>query len=432
MTHVRKSHALAERASGTAPEIKAIPDAELGAAFDDFLLSFEAFKQANDDRLDEIEKRSVDVLTEHKVERISKALDDQQSALDDLILKARRPSLSGFEGKAARGLQMTALSLEHKDAFDRYIRAGIEQNLRQLEEKAMSVGSDPDGGYLAPDQVEAEIGKRLAAISPIRAIADVREVSGSVLKKPFATNGPAVGWVGETASRPQTDTSILAELSFPTMELYAMPAATPSLLDDAVVNIEEWIASEVESAFAQQEGAAFVNGDGVNKPKGFMAEATITEDSWSWGSLGTIATGADGDFAATGASDALIDLVYALKAGYRQNAQFVMNRRSQAAIRKLKDADGNYLWQPPTGIGAKASLMNFAITEAEDMPDIAAGAKAIAFGDFKRGYLVVDRQGLRILRDPFSAKPYVLFYTTKRVGGGVQDFDAIKLLDFSA
>ena len=283
-----------------------------------------------------------------------------------------------------------------------------------------------------PDQVEAEVGKRLAALSPIRAIADVREVFASVYKKPFAVTGPQVGWVGEVAARPQTDTSGLAELAFPTMELYALPAATPSLLDDSAVNIEEWIASEVEAAFAQQEGAAFVNGDGVNQPKGFMAETTIDDDSWTWGNLGTLKTGADGAFAASDPGDALIDLVYALKAGYRQNAQFVMNRRTQAAVRKLKDSDGNYLWQPPSSLGNKASLMNFAITEAEDMPDIAAGTKAIAFGDFKRGYLVVDRLGLRVLRDPYSAKPYVLFYTTKRIGGGVQDFEAIKLLDFAA
>ena len=410
------------------PETKSFSDADLGSAFDEFMVSFEAFKQANDERLDQIEKRSSDVLTEHKVDRISKVLDTQQAALDALIVKGRRPGL----GDGHHAAILSARTVEHKAAFDRYIRGGVEQDLRQLEEKAMSVGSDPDGGYLVPEQVETEVGKRLAAISPIRAIADVREVSGATLKKPFAISGPAVGWVGETASRPQTDASTLAELTFPTMELYAMPAATPSLLDDAAVNVEEWIAAEVETAFAQQEGAAFVNGDGINKPKGFMAENAVDEGSWSWGKLGRVATGTDGAFSATGQADCLIDLVYSLKAGYRQNAQFVMNRRTQAAVRKLKDADGNYLWQPPAAVGAKASLLNFAITEAEDMPDITSDAHAIAFGDFKRGYLIVDRLGLRILRDPFSAKPYVLFYTTKRVGGGVQDFDAIKLLQFAA
>lgn len=408
------------------PEMKSVASAEIGSAFDEFMTSFEAFKQANDERLNMIEKRSGDSLADQKVERISNALDEQKAALDGLILKAKRPHLGGFDAPISLAAQ------EHKQAFEHYVRKGGEQDLQSLEAKALSASSDPDGGYLVPEQIENEVGKRLANISPIRAIADVREVSASVFKKPFSVNGPQVGWVGETAARPQTNASNLSELAFPTMELYAMPAATPGLLDDAAINIEEWIASEVEAAFAEQEGAAFVNGDGINKPKGFMAEASIAQDNWEWGQLGEINTGADGAFAASGASDALIDLVYSLKAGYRQNAQFVMNRRTQAAIRKLKDSDGNYLWQPPAALGTKASLMNFAITEAEDMPDIATGANAIAFGDFKRGYLVVDRSGLRILRDPFSAKPYILFYTTKRVGGGVQDFDAIKLLKFAA
>nr|WP_321463373.1 phage major capsid protein [uncultured Cohaesibacter sp.] len=414
------------------PETKSLVSGELGSAFDDFLVSFEAFKRANDDRLDEIEKRSADVLTEHKVDRISKALDEQKSALDNLILKARRPSLAGDLASIRHSAPMSMRAMEHKAAFDRYIRSGVEQDLRDLEAKAMSISSDPDGGYLVPELVEAEVGKRLAAISPIRAIADVREISGSTLKKPFAKSGPEVGWVGETASRPQTSASSLAELSYTAMELYAMPAATPSLLEDAAINVDEWIASEVETAFAEQEGAAFVNGDGVNKPKGFMAETVVTEDSWAWGNLGAVVTGTAGGFGSTNPGDPLIELVYSLKAGYRQNAQFVMNRTTQAEIRKLKDSDGNYLWQPPAAIGAKASLLNYAITEAEDMPDIDADACAIAFGDFKRGYLIVDRLGLSILRDPYSSKPYVLFYVTKRVGGGVQDYDAIKLLQFSA
>jgi HK97 family phage major capsid protein len=189
-------------------------------------------------------------------------------------------------------------------------------------------------------------------------------------------------------------------------------------------------ADEVETAFATQEGAAFVNGDGVNRPKGFLAADTVANDVWSWGSLGFVETGAAGGFAATDPADCLIELVYALKAGYRQNASFVMNRRTQSAIRKLKDESGAYLWQPPAVAGQKATLMSFPVVEAEDMPNIEADSFSVAFGDFRRGYLVVDRAGIRVLRDPYSAKPYVLFYTTKRVGGGVQDFDAIKLLKF--
>jgi HK97 family phage major capsid protein len=259
----------------------------------------------------------------------------------------------------------------------------------------------------------------------------VRTISGGLYKRAFSTSGPATGWVGETGARPQTAASTLAELSYPAMELYAQPAATQTLLDDAIVDIDRWIADEVESAFAEQEGAAFVAGDGVNKPKGFLASVTVDNAAWEWGKLGFVATGQAGGFPAASPTDKLIDLIYALRAGYRQNAVFVMNRKTQGAIRKFKDADGNYLWQPPAGAGQAATLMSFPVVEAEDMPDIAANSLSIAFGDFKRGYLVVDRAGVRVLRDPYSAKPYVLFYTTKRVGGGVQDYDAIKLLKFA-
>jgi HK97 family phage major capsid protein len=274
------------------------------------------------------------------------------------------------------------------------------------------------------------VSRRLSLASPIRSIASVRTMSAMVYTKPFSTGGPATGWVGETDLRPETASQPLAQLSFPATEIYAMPSATQSLLDDAAVDIDQWIADEVEQVFAEREGAAFVSGDGVKKPTGFLTSATVAQAAWTWGKLGYLATGAAGAFAPANPSDILVDLVYGLKGGYRQNGTFVMNRRVQSTIRKFKDTTGNYLWTPPTAPGGKAMLMNFPIVEAEDMPDIAADSFALAFGDFRRGYLVVDRQGIRILRDPYSAKPYVLFYTTKRVGGGIQDFDAIKLLKF--
>ncbi|GGB50960.1 phage capsid protein [Roseibium aquae] len=401
---------------------------EVARSFDIFFRAFEAYRQTNDARLEEIERRgSADVLTLDKLNRLDAALDATKRRLDDLTLKARRPALAP---EARRGF--TSQALEHKAAFETYLRSGRETSLRPLELKALSAGSDPDGGYLVPEQTEAEILRRMAEVSPIRAIAGNRHMSASTFKKPFAVSGPQAGWVAETAARPETTSPQLAELSFPAMELYAMPAATASLLDDAAVDMDAWIAEEVETAFAEQEGTAFVTGDGVNKPAGFLSVPRVAEASWAWGSLGTISTGEAGAFPASAPSDTLIDLIYSLKSGYRQNARFVMNRKTQGAIRKLKDADGNYLWQPPASAGAPSTLMNFPVTEAEDMPDIATDAAAIAFGDFRRGYLVVDRMGVRLLRDPYSAKPYVLFYTTKRVGGGVQDFDAIKLLTFSA
>ena len=400
-----------------------VADSDVAAAFDEFMETFQDFREANDRRLDEIERCSApDVISVEKVDRINRTIDEHKRVLDDLVLKRARPPLG-------RARQDTGAS-EHKEAFSAYIRRGDEHELRQVEEKAMSVGSDPNGGYLVPDELDTEIGRRLATLSPMRSIATVRQVSGAVLKKPFAISGMATGWVGEEDARPQTANAQLAELQFPTMELYAMPAATASLLDDAAIDVEAWIASEVEAAFAEQEAEAFITGDGVNKPRGLIDYDTIADGSWSWGKLGHVATGVDGAFGAN-PSDKLIDLIYALKSGYRQNGRFMMNRSTQAEIRKFKDADGAYLWMPPAAAGGEASLMGFPVTEAEAMPDIASDALALAFGDFRRGYLVVDRVGVRVLRDPYSVKPYVLFYTTKRVGGGVQNFEAIKMLKFA-
>jgi HK97 family phage major capsid protein len=382
---------------------------------DDIFTAFEAFKDANDERLQQIEKRmSADVVTVEKVERINKKL-------DELTLKSRRPAI---------GDTVKAEPTEHKRAFEQYVRKGEVQGLFDLEAKAMSIGSNPDGGYLVPQETEAEIGRLLSRASPIRAIADVRQVSSAIYKKPFVTTGAAAGWVGEAVARPQTNSPTLAELSFPTMELYAQPAATQALLDDSVVNLDEWIAREIETVFAEQETEAFINGDGVNKPKGFMTYTKVANASWTWGNTGYIATGVAGAFAAANPSDKLLDVIYALKAGYRQNARWVLNRSVQGAIRKFKDSQGNYLWQPAATADGSATLLGFPVVESEYMPDIATDAHALAFGDFKRGYLVVDRVGVRVLRDPYSTKPYVLFYTTKRVGGGMQDFDAVKTLKF--
>jgi HK97 family phage major capsid protein len=393
----------------------------------DMMRAFEAFKEANDERIASIERHGGDSLLEEKVNRINETIETHKRLLDQATLKSARPAL----GRDIQGAERLA-AREHKSAFEGYVRSGESGGLRALETKALSVGSNPDGGYLVPVEIEQVIGSRLTAISPIRSIAGQRTISGNVYKKPFMTSGPAVGWVGETDARPQTGTPVLDSLSFPAMELYAMPAATTALLEDTAVNIDQWLAGEVEQVFAQQEGAAFVNGDGSNKPKGFLAYTTVANASWSWGNVGYIASGAAGAFPASNPTDVLIDLVYAVKAGYRQNGAFVMNRKTQSAIRKFKDTTGNYLWQPPAQAGGRASLLTFPVVEAEDMPDIAANSLSIAFGDFGRGYLVVDRAGVSVLRDPYSAKPYVLFYTTKRVGGGVQDFDAFKLLKFAA
>ncbi len=397
---------------------------EARAALHEMMAAFEAFKGANDARLDEIERKaSADALLEEKVARIDQAVAAAQARLDRVASEARRPAI----GEAAAAEQPSVPVEERKAAFDGYLRAGIG-----LEVKAGLSTAPNSGGYVVPEQTERAIERRLMAGSPMREISTVRTVAAGVFRKPVSIAGVGSGWVAETAARPETDPATLALLEFPAADLYACPAATQTLLDDALVDLDEWLAGEVEDAFAAQETEVFVNGDGVNKPRGFLDYDLVADGDQEWGEIGYVASGASGAFVEDSPTDRLIDLVYAPKAQYRPNARFVMNRRTVSTVRKFKDADGNYIWQPAQRAGDTASLLGYPVTEIETMPDVAANAPAIAFGDFRRGYLIVDRAGVRVLRDPYSAKPYVLFYTTRRVGGGVQDFDAIKLMKFAA
>ena len=392
---------------------------EARAAMHELMAAFEAFKGANDARLAEIEKKaSADTLLEEKVARIDAAVAGAQARLDRVVSEARRPAMEGAAVAAP----------EAKAAWDAYLRSGAASSL--IETKAGLDSGSGSGGLIAPAETERLVERRLMAASPMREIATVRTVASGVFRKPVSTDGVEAGWAAETAPRPETEGATLSLLEFPSAELYASPAATQTLLDDAFMSLDEWLAGEIEDAFAAQETEAFVNGDGVNKPKGFLTYPTVANDDAEWGEIGHVVTGAAGAFGETPV-DRLIDLIYAPKAKYRANGRFVMNRRTASAIRKFRDADDNYVWSPATQPGATSSLLGYPVTEIEETPDIGADAMAVAFGDFRRGYLIVDRAGLSVLRDPYSAKPYVLFYTTKRVGGGVQDFDAIKVLKFA-
>ncbi len=394
-------------------ENKAAPP---GAA-DALMRAFEEFKSANDARLVAIERNRGDVLLEEKVDRIDRALAEQKSLIERAALAGRRPGLAADPAVS-----------EHKSAWQSYLRRGDISALTQFEAKALSVGSDADGGYVAPPELDRMIESRLRQVSPMRAIATVRTTGANVFKKPISLTAAGTGWVAEAGVRAQTASPTLALMEFPTSELYANLAATQTLLDDSFVNLEDWIAGEVEEAFAGQERAAFVSGDGDDRPRGFLDYDKVAEGSHVWGKIGYVATGVDGAFAASHPVDKVIDLIYTPKAQFRQNARFVMNRKTVSAVRKLKDGDGHYVWEPNDAGGS--TLLGYPVAEIEDMPDIAADSFSIAFGDFARGYLIVDRAGVRVLRDPYSAKPYVLFYVTKRVGGGVQNFDAIKALKF--
>ena len=332
----------------------------------------------------------------------------------------------------ARHALSTAATTEapHQKAFDAYVRSGDDDGLRGLvlEGKALSTAVNGDGGYLVDPQTADAVRNVLKSSASIRAVANVVTVESASYDVLIDTTDLGHGWATETAATAETGTPAIERITIPLHELSALPKASQRLLDDSAFDIEGWLAGRIADKFARAEAAAFVSGDGAGKPKGFLTHAKVANATWAWGSLGYVATGAAGAFAS---ADAIVDLVYALGAPYRANAVFVMNSKTAGTVRKMKDADGRFLWSDGLASGEPARLMGYPVLVAEDMPDVAANAFAVAFGDFGAGYTVAERPDLRILRDPFSAKPHVLFYATKRVGGDVSDFAAIKLLKFA-
>ncbi|WP_299149677.1 phage major capsid protein [uncultured Tateyamaria sp.] len=321
------------------------------------------------------------------------------------------------------------LGAPHQKAFNAYLRAGDDDGLRglELEGKSLSTAVNSDGGYLVDPQTSDTVKSALNATASIRSIASVVNVEATSYDVLVDHGDIGTGWATETANLTETDTPQIDRITIPLHELSALPKASQRLLDDAAFDIEGWLAGRIADKFSRAEAASFVAGDGIDKPKGFLAHTSVDNDIWTWGNLGYVPTGTDGDVTA----EAIIDVVYALGAEYRANATFVMNSKTAGLVRKLKDNDGRFLWTDGLAAGQPAVLMGYPVLITEDMPDATTGADAIAFGDFAAGYTVAERPDLRVLRDPFSAKPHVLFYATKRVGGDVSDFAAIKLLKFA-
>lgn len=385
-------------------------------------VKFDDFRSKNDKRIDALESEKgklageVETLNEKLTE-----LDNLKSDLEAELAAIKRPGGSPQQSKAAT---------EHKTAFMQFMRKGDDDGLRDLERKALQVGSDEDGGYAVPEELDRSILTLLQDEVVMRQEASVITVGGSDYKKLVNVGGTASGWVGETDPRPATDASKL-KLIEPFMgEIYGNPQATQKMLDDVFFNAEAWINSELATEFSEQEEIAFTIGDGTKKPKGFLAYASSLESDKdrAFGTLQHIQSGS----AAAVTADSIIQLVYTLRKTHRNGAKFMMNNNSLFKIRMLKDTEGNYLWRPGLELGQPSTLVGYGIAENEQMPDIAADAKAIAFGNFKRGYIIVDRIGTRVLRDPYTNKPYVGFYTTKRTGGMLADSQAIKLLKIGA
>jgi HK97 family phage major capsid protein len=346
------------------------------------------------------------------------ALRAEVGRLTNLVTQrsVERPVLSG--SKAAGGFGET------------YLRKG---EMVAGETKAASIGVGPKGGVAVPVVIDEVIDRVLRAQSPLRSVAQVVEIGSANYRKLITTTGVISGWVSETAARPETETPDFAEIAPPMGELYANPAASQAMLDDAVFDVEGWLGEEIGREFARAEGVAFVSGDGINKPRGFLTapNSALDDNARAFGTLQFVTSGAAGNFAATNPQDRLIDLVHALAAPYRQGAVFVMNSGTLARVRKMKDLDGAFLWQPALAADQPATLLGYPVIEAAAMPDVATDSLSIAFGNFQAGYLIAQRRETVVLRDPFSNKPFVHFYATKRVGGAVVDSRAIKLMRFS-
>ncbi len=344
--------------------------------------------------------------------------DERMTLLDrKMTLPARTPLGGAIDAGAP-----------HQKAFNAYLRNGDDDGLRglEMESKSLSSAVNSDGGYLVDPQTSERVQSVLNATASIRAIASVVRVEATSYDVLVDYSDIGAGWATENDPSAETGTPQIDRITIPLHELSALPKASQRLLDDSAFDIEGWLAGRIADKFARAEAAAFINGDGVDKPTGFLTHPVVDNDVWVWDSLGYVPTGVDGDLA----PDAIVDLVYSLGAQYRANATFVMNSKTAGRVRKLKDADGRFLWSDGLAAGEPARLMGYRVLVAEDMPDVDTDAMAIAFGDFGAGYTVAERPDLRILRDPFSAKPHVLFYATKRVGGDVSDFAAIKLLKF--
>ncbi|MPT49101.1 MAG: phage major capsid protein [Sphingobium sp.] len=370
-------------------------------------------------------EQSFDVLATN--DRIT-TLETDVSALKGQVAAVRkawaeRPALDGVKGMGDDAARI---------AFtDHYLRRGQEMG---VELKSLSGATGASGGYAVPREIDAVIDTMLKASSPIRTIANVVRTGSAGYRKLVASGGTPSGWASETGARVETATPSFTEIAPPWGELYANPAASQAMLDDTAFDVEGWLAGEIAQEFARAEGAAFVNGTGTNQPKGFLTYTTsaATDATRAVGTLQHLATGVSANFAASNPQDALIDLVQALKAPYRQGAAFVMNSTTLARIRKFKTSDGAFLWQPALGEGQPATLLGYPVVEAEDMPDISAGSLSIAFGNFHLGYVIAERAETSILRDPYSNKPFVHFYAVKRIGGAVTNSEAIKLMKFAA
>lgn len=383
------------------------------------LKSWEDFKSINDEIQKSIaQKGSSDPLLSEQLLKISAHLDEYKSKVDILETAASRP-FYGIDNKINYG------DNEHKQAFNNYLKSGNESNLSKLEQKSLSAGSDTDGGYLITRQTSNEITKTIEEISPMRQLASHEFISTGSLDVIEDYNSAGAGWTSETKLVTDTDTPKINKRNIPVFELFAQPSATQKLIDDSSVDIERWLSDKLINSFSKLENQAFIKGDGSSSPRGILTY----QDGQEWGKIQQVKSKIEGAFDA----DNLFNLYFSLKEQYCNNASFLMNRFTLHMVRTLKDKNsGRYLWTPGISDKNPNTLLGLPVYEAADMPVAEKGSLSIALADFKSAYKIVDRLGIRVLRDPYTFKPFVKFYSTKRVGGDVINFEAIKLLKLSA
>jgi HK97 family phage major capsid protein len=448
--YIGKQAALLAGASplGMAPETKDGDglDVETKKAVDALAKDWEDFKSKNDQRLAQAEKKGEDAVTKDELQKLNKAVDDGMAEvkkqLDEMAAKANRLSLSGpgagaDEAKAAKEFGRIIGKSDYSAEQLAEYKGDLDGYLRRMEVKAttMMVASDPSGGYWVTPDTSGRMVKKVYESTPMRQLANVVTIGTDRLEGAIDNDESDAAWVGETSTRPQTDTPQIGKWEIPVHELYAYPKVTQKLLEDAMIDVEAWLADKSAGKFSRKENAAFINGTGILQPKGILSYnfADTADATRPWGTFQFIKSGGAAGFAASDPADKLIDLIFEVKAAYRQRAAFLMARRTVAAVRKLKSGDGNYLVDLRLRDGALVeSIFGFPVTDGEDMPPIAANALGILFGDFGEAYTIVDRLGTSVVRDNITQPGFVKYHMRRRVGGGAVNFEAIKALKFAA
>jgi HK97 family phage major capsid protein len=450
--------------SGTAANLS--PEAK--AALHSFGQTVEALKASVDEQISGVKRRLDDVVTKEKVDRISDDLTALKAAINEEIAAMKRANAGGGGERDSVSAKISEIRRAERKGFDQWVRKGDARGLQRAAEMAMSAEYQEaakavsehygvevkdlstvvaqDGGYLIEPQRELEMIEIIEELSDMRQICNVVPMTTQELEVPVDKGGFEAAWMNELGTRAATTTGTVDKRKFVVEEVYALPKVTLAMLEDSRgFDVESWMTKKVTKAMARKEGQAFINGDGNNKPKGILQQSIVADGSWAWGKIGYIATGAASNFkasfpgnstgpvAASNGADCLFDLIYALPRAYRTNCDWVMNRKSLRDTRKLKDGDGQYLFRDAlTDSGLITQILGYPVLEAEDMPDIAANAFPIAFGDFEEGYNILDRLGIQVRRDDMTQPGFVIFHFRRRVGGDVADYQAIKLLKVAA